>query len=110
MYACARTRVFSIHMSMCVYMCANVYMCAGVTRTHVYVCVHRRGMGACVTRMRPCVFYRAFYYIIDHTMGSYLVYICAPMSMWVHVYASISIYFHAFTYAYVRACNNYMQA
>ena len=93
-----------------IYMCANVYMCASVTRTHVYICVRRREMGVYITRMRSFLFYRAFYFIIDHTMGSYLVYICAPMCMCVHVYASISIYIHAFTYAYVRTCIKYMHA
>ena len=93
-----------------IYVCANVYMCASVTRTHVYICVRRREMGVYITRMRSFLFYRAFYFIIDHTMGSYLVYICAPMCMCVHVYESISIYIHAFTYAYVRTCNKYMHA
>ena len=82
-----------------IYMCANVYMCASVTRTHVYICVRRREMGV-----------YSQYFIIDHTMGSYIVYICAPMCMCVHVYASISIYIHAFTYAYVRTCNKYIHA
>ena len=100
MYACARTRVFSLHMSMCVYMCANVYMCAVVTCTHVYVCVRTRGMGTCVTRMRPCVFYRAFYYIIDHTWFISCVYMRAH----VHVCTCICVNKYILPCVYICIC------
>ena len=76
--------VYFLYICRCVYiyMCANVYTCASVTRTHVYICVRRREMGVYITRMRSFLFYRAFYYKIDHTMGSYLVYICACVYMY----------------------------
>ena len=70
LYMHVHAHVYSLYICRCVYMCANVYMCAGVARTHVYICICRRAMGAYITRICSSLFYRAFYYTVDHTIGS----------------------------------------
>ena len=84
------------YMSMCVYMCANVYVCE--CRLYTCIFVRRRKSSPYITRIAPSLFYRALYYIYDHTIDSYLVYMHA------HVHVCTCIYVHKYILIRVYIC------